>query len=883
MLPRVLQRGGRRKRGKILMKRILLLILLAGISSGARAAVMQGSQGGWQLGKPAVLPNTQLRVHDVGKIWLSVTNFGFFGSQDGTFKDAAGIHTVAPGCEFPGGSSLNYLFQGALWVGATKDTVINGHSTLDTLVSIGNDGWWGQLFEMFPAIPPGGDIKVRSTRPSNVYPFGDTAGAKSEQDFIAVYSDTITNSSLVPEDPNDGRPHIPLHIQITQRSYAWSYEYAEDFVLFDFDINNIGNDTLKNVWIGLYIDSDVYHTSENPYGVEQGAQDDIAGFDSIFVQIDGRDTTRSRINTAWIADNDGQPYPLDVGTYDYRSPRGVSGVRVVRTPLPDSQLHDGFNWWISNTTASLDWGPRKMYPPDSSYLDQPFPGGGMGTPGGDRAKYQVMSNHEFDYDQIWCNLPDASHSGWIPKPTSAADLANGYDTRYLFSFGPFPVIAPRDTLKLTTAYVAGENLHRDPQNYFNNLKTHTDDSAHVATYYANLDFSDFATNSQWADWVYDNPGVDTDGDGYRGLYRITASGDTFWYKGDGVPDFAGPPPSPAPKLDIVTDMNSVTLNWDGKYTENFKDNFSGKKDFEGYRIYKSPTGRSDDWTLVGDYDVIDFDYAWIDSTTTPPSWTKWKKSPVKLISFICAGLDTANMESFDTTSITPGKEASIDQIPRTDSCGGFVDISQLGGLPAHAYWMPHGWNTGFAHVQPDPAVNVADTTYSFTMSGLPASDGIYFTVTAYDYGNPVTKLSSLESSTSIAARLVYPIGKAGVNAAKVAVYPNPYRLRDALAPGGYLDRGREDVDRSGNTNFDRRIWFAGLPDNWVIRIFTLDGDLVKQINKGDAPYTQPSPSDDVAFWDLISRNTQAVVSGVYIYSIEGVNGYHQLGKIAIIK
>ena len=865
------------------MKRILLLFLLVGFANWAQAAVMQENQGGWHLAKPAVAPNTQLRVHDVGKIWLSITNFGFFGSQDAVYKDAAGIHPVAPGCEFPGGSSLDYLFQGALWIGATRDTIINGVGALDTLVSIGNDGWWGSLFEMFPAIPPGGEIKVRSTRPSNVYPYGDTTGAHSEQDYVAQFTDTVTNSSYVVIDPNDGRPHIPLHIAITQSSYAWSYEYAEDFVLFDFDIDNIGNDTLKNVWVGLYIDSDVKHSSENPYGAESGAQDDIAGFDSLYVS--GSDT--NRINTAWIADNNGNPYVGnnidDNGTFDYRSPRGVSGVRVVRTPLPDSLLHDGFNWWISNITASLDWGPRRSHPPDSSYLDRPFPGGGMGTPGGDRAKYQVMSNHEFDYDQIWCNLPDSYHPGWIIKPTSAADLANGYDTRYLFSFGPFPTIAPSDTLKLTTAYVAGENLHRDPQNYLNNLKTHTDDSAHIATFYGNLDFSDFATNSQWADWVYDNPGVDTDGDGFRGLYKLTESGDTFWYKGDGVPDFKGPPPSPSPRLDILTSMNTVTLNWDGKFTESFKDNFSGKQDFEGYRVYKSPSGRSDDWTLVGDYDVIDYDYVWFDTTSNPPSWTKWKKSPVKAIEFLCAGMDTTRMGSFDSTGMGSGRVAFIDSVPKVGCDTGFVDTTQLHGIPASGWWMPHGWNTGFAHIQPDPAVNVAETTYSYTMTGLPASDGIYFSVTAYDYGNPITKLSSLESSTSIAAKLVYPIGKAGVNAPKVAVYPNPYRLRDALAVGGYLDQRREDVDRSGNTNFDRRIWFAGLPDNWVIRIFTLDGDLVRQINKGDAPYTQPPPSDDVAFWDLISRNTQAVVSGVYIYSIEGVNGYHQLGKIAIIK
>ena len=35
-------------------------------------------------------------------------------------------------------------------------------------------------------------------------------------------------------------------------------------------------------------------------------------------------------------------------------------------------------------------------------------------------------------------------------------------------------------------------------------------------------------------------------------------------------------------------------------------------------------------------------------------------------------------------------------------------------------------------------------------------------------------------------------------------------------------------------------------------------------------------------WDLISRNTQAVVSGIYLYSVESAQGT-QVGKFVIIK
>jgi hypothetical protein len=808
---------------------LLVFMFLAGIAS-AEISYESLDDGGGYPAKPTALPNTQLRVHDVGKLWLSVTNFGFFGSRGGDYGDDGGYYIIAPGCEFPGGSNLDYLFQGALWIGATIDTVDNfGNPALDTLVSIGNDGWWAGVSELFPDMPPDGAIEVRSIRPSDAYPYGDTVGAISEQDFIAVYTDTHTTQSYVNPDPNDQRQHIPLGIELTQKSYSWSYEYAEDFVLFDFDIANINpTGELKNVWIGMYIDADVAHSSENPYGSEQGAQDDICGFDTVYVDPEGN---RTYINTAWIADNDGQQ---EDGAFIFSSARGLSGVRVVRTP--SAELEFSFNWWISNVASSYDWGPQWQSNFDLWGI---FPGGGMGTPGGDKAKYNVMSNNEFDYDQIWCDLTRWENEGWIPRSQQSSDLANGYDTRYLFSFGPFESIPAGDTLKLTTAYICGENLHIDPANYMQNLRNGTSNESQVQAYYDNLDFTDFATNSQWADWVYDNPGVDSDttddvgGPGWwvpGEHFTITPEGDTFWFRGDGVPDFQGPPPPPSPVLTVDTEPNVVTLTWNGARTQTEPDIFSGRMDFEGYRIYMSPSGRLGEYSLIADFDIIDFDSTYLDTTVTPNVWRLWSEPPRRL-------------DEFESFGYPPGFDPDADP-----------------------NWVPHSWNAGLSSIAID------DTLYTFTIDGLSESVGMYFAVTAYDYGNPVTKLSPLESSPTINAKYVYPIAR-GEAAQKVAVYPNPYRI-DA----DYVGQGYEDPDRSGFTQFDRRIWFSDLPGKCVIRIFTLDGDLVREID-----YDPAVNSSGVVYWDLISINTQAVVSGIYIYAIDAENGRDEIGKIAIVK
>lgn len=846
------------------MKKIIWFLLLTFLTSMANATVMDESlYGGNPPAKPAALPNTQLRVHDVGKIWLSVTNFGFFGSQGGEYEDASGKYEPAPGCEFPGGSNFDYLFQGALWIGAeieydSTDAFGQPLTVFDTLVSVGSDGWWRGIFEFYPAEAPNGEVMVRSLRPANVYPYGDTTDAISEQDYIAVYYDTIT--SIISFDPNDQRDHLALGIKIEQRSYAWSYEYAEDFILFDFDITNIGTNNINKVWLGMYIDADVLHSSEDSYA---GAQDDICGFSRNYVSL-ANDTTE--INTAWIADNNGFPANQTGGTFDYTSPRGVSGVRVVRAP--GDSIEFGFNWWISNINSIYDWGPQR-----SANYTGPFPGGGNGTPGGDKAKYKVMSNGEFDYDQIRCDLDRWEGEGWIEKSGQASDLADGYDTRYLFSFGEFPTIAPGDVLKLTTGYICGENLHVDPNNFRSNLDGQTNNEASVDIFYENLDFTDFAVNSQWASWVYDNPGIDTDttddvgGPGWwiNGThFRVTCNEDssvcdTFWFAGDGVPDFAGPPPPPSPILDVAPSPGSVKLDWDGATSEDFIDIFLRKVDFEGYRIYMSRSGQLGDFTLLADYDIVDFDYYFLDTTVTPQVWKTWNEPPHTFEQLLGTWADPI-LGASDDSALTFRFPSSA------DSLGWIVDY-----VEASPNWIPYGWNSGLAQIE---GAVVGDSIYTYSISGLSESIGLYFAVTAYDYGNPVTDLSSLESSPTINAQFVYPIAR-GAESKEVSVYPNPYKITDVAY---YLEQGYEDSDRSGNTQLDRRIWFSGFQTKSTIRIFSLDGDLVRQLE-----YDPSVDINNVIFWDLISRNTQAVVSGIYIYAIESDNGYKQLGKIAIIK
>jgi len=147
-------------------------------------------------------------------------------------------------------------------------------------------------------------------------------------------------------------------------------------------------------------------------------------------------------------------------------------------------------------------------------------------------------------------------------------------------------------------------------------------------------------------------------------------------------------------------------------------------------------------------------------------------------------------------------------------------------------------------------------------------------VTTFDVGDPQTGLQPLESSKLINATEVWPVDnwdKVEAEGLKVMVYPNPYRIdgsyvADRYEPGGI---------------YGKRIRFVNLPPRCTIRIYSLDGDLVRIIDHEREDDALDATIDE---WNLISRNTQAVVTGIYLFSVEDKDtGENQVGKFVILK
>jgi hypothetical protein len=111
-----------------------------------------------------------------------------------------------------------------------------------------------------------------------------------------------------------------------------------------------------------------------------------------------------------------------------------------------------------------------------------------------------------------------------------------------------------------------------------------------------------------------------------------------------------------------------------------------------------------------------------------------------------------------------------------------------------------------------------------------------------------------------------------LDALNVKVVPNPYIIRNEWQ----------------QSFTPRRLKFINLPADCVIRIFNLNGELVRAIRHTStlepdigAEEVRGSAGGD-EWWDLLSANRQLVASGVYIFHIDSEVG-DQIGKFVVIR
>ena len=201
-----------------------------------------------------------------------------------------------------------------------------------------------------------------------------------------------------------------------------------------------------------------------------------------------------------------------------------------------------------------------------------------------------------------------------------------------------------------------------------------------------------------------------------------------------------------------------------------------------------------------------------------------------------------------------------------------------------------GFNTGFSEVRLDEPVTFpgdpVEYNFKFEVEGLLSGWQYLFSVTAFDQGNPAEGVPPLESSVIANSVRVFPgtpVNERFESEAEefeVGVYPNPYRVNAAW---------------DGNTNLNRKIIFYNLPERAQIRVYTLSGNIIAEldheagVNNGNIRWFNDFSTDDRIMaggehaWDMLSDANQNLSSGLYIYSVKDLDsGEVQTGKLAII-
>jgi hypothetical protein len=100
---------------------------------------------------------------------------------------------------------------------------------------------------------------------------------------------------------------------------------------------------------------------------------------------------------------------------------------------------------------------------------------------------------------------------------------------------------------------------------------------------------------------------------------------------------------------------------------------------------------------------------------------------------------------------------------------------------------------------------------------------------------------------------------------QVKIVPNPYYISHQMQKSPY----------------DSKLFFTKLPPVCTISIYTVAGDLIKEINHdettGEDPYTH-----DVEVWDLLSRNSQRVQSQTLVAIVRAPNGSESVVQFSLV-
>jgi hypothetical protein len=861
-------------------------------------------------------------IMNAGEMQVHINNAGLIGSAPGIGTS----YSDAPSCQWPAGSGDEFLFFAGVWVGGLmlgEKTVSMGGLASEWMP---RDELEATIYEAIDGeiIRPLGNTEAGGARAPMGEPDDDGDGLVDEEtldghdddedgrideDFGQIgtqmmVTTTYDNTRLAEELFPD---HTPMNLKLVQRAVAWENDESDDFVGFDYTITNVGVVAIERVYIGFFADSDV-----GPRAVEGYHEDDLAGSwrgmvrasDGTWVPVevgfmyDGAETgpIDGYFGVVFLdhdVDPTGKRAPTRVGLRTFQSFSGNTAFLQGGDPTNDDEAYQLLSSeaedWDGDSSRRRDYrflvsaGPFSRLGPDETLTFQvamvcgPGLGTGLSGPGlltncaEAWLSYQGIYVDELELvqneDEGFINPGERGRETMLCKQDFADE--NAFDT-----FHPDYM----DTSCLEPLWLIGKPGVTDADLFIYEGKEcamfNMDNCFECARQLGRpCSTQDFEPGG----WTCgDSLAVDLTGcTGVGGLEtQIT------WLVG------MAPPP---PGLRLWPADSRVHLFWDDR-SEHVLDIRLQKIDFESYQIWRAdnwdrPFGSSLDngpeqtlWQLIAEYDVAN---SWVNESNsggetirdTLPLGPNTGLGPISYRPRVLDDPAYAELAVTMQDLVTADPYGNMTRRPLLRNPDGSEKPEYLSLLP---------WET---------ELDVLDTFFAVTER--PAGPGVpvpkrgtryyeyidrsihngflyFYSVSATDHvllpglDDPATKLPrgpGLAGDPGSA----FAYGTPGTEAqtieerehlgANIYVFPNP-ATRDAL-------REYQQFDPTGGDPTGVRVTFTNLPQaHNQVKIYTVSGDLVQTlIHDGTAGVGHLS-------WNLMSRNAQEIVSGVYLYSVE---------------
>ena len=188
----------------------------------------------------AALPTSaqDWKALDVGNLSSAVFNTAVVGYPSNP--------TANPSGWWPAGTNDSYIFEGNIWIGAKK----------------------------------GGEVAVSESdgRQSEIWPTDDVPEVISDKPGVTS-KETPTSQAIFfrCSDMNpDANKGTILGLELEVNGFQWSYAPLYDFFILEYNVKNVGSDTLEDVFMAFRYDVDI---SSNETGTASYSADDFVALD----------------------------------------------------------------------------------------------------------------------------------------------------------------------------------------------------------------------------------------------------------------------------------------------------------------------------------------------------------------------------------------------------------------------------------------------------------------------------------------------------------------------------------------------------------------------------------------------------------------------------